>query len=85
MLANSADSIAALVPLFAETRDALLPLIGAVVLGASLLGCGLARWIATHERFGPPIQRLAPRLVPFALIAVGLYVLSNTRSDTLLP
>lgn len=84
MLANSADSIGALLPLFAETRDALLPLISAVVLAASLLGCALARWIASHERLGPPIRRIAPRLVPIVLIAVGLYVLSDTGTDTLL-
>lgn len=84
MLANSGDSLGALVPLFAETRDELLPLIGAVILLMSGLGCGLARWIASHPRIGPPVQRVGAKLVPFALIGVGLYVLSDTRTDTLL-
>jgi cadmium resistance protein CadD (predicted permease) len=83
MLANSADSLSALVPLFAETRDALLPLIALVVLAASAIGCWLARWISSHERLGPLIRRMAPRLVPFVLIGVGLYVLSDTGTDTL--
>ena len=84
MLVNSADSLSALLPLFAETRKALLPVIVVVVLAASVLGCGLARWIASHERFAPPLQRFGPKLVPFVLIAVGLYVLTNTGTDTLL-
>ena len=84
MLANSADSFGALIPLFAETRHSLLLVIVAAVLLTSLCGCALARWIASHERFGPPIRRVGPLLVPFVLIAVGLYVLSDTRTDTLL-
>ena len=84
MLANSADSFVALVPIFAESRPALLPLIGAVVLALSVIACLLARWITTHRRVGPAIQRIAPRIVPFVLILVGLYVLSDTATDTLL-
>lgn len=84
MLANSADSFGALVPLFAESRPALLPLIGAVVVAMSLLACLLARWITSHRRIGPAIRSIAPRLVPFVLILVGLYVLSDTTTDTLL-
>jgi cadmium resistance protein CadD (predicted permease) len=84
MLANSADSFGALVPLFAETRHALLPLIGAVILTLSLLACLAARSIASHPRIGPTLRTLAPRLVPFVLILVGLYILTNTRTDTLL-
>ena len=83
MLANSADSLGALLPLFAESQHSLLPVIVAAVLLSSLVGCALARWIATHEHFGPPIRRVGPVLVPFVLIGVGLYVLSDTRTDTL--
>lgn len=83
MLANSADSFGALVPLFAETRQSLLTVIVAAVILTSLCGCALARWIATHEHFGLPIRRVGPLLVPFVLIAVGLYVLSDTRTDSL--
>jgi len=81
MLANSADSFGALVPLFAETQRGLQPAIAFAVLATSLLGCLLARWIATHERVGPAIRRIGPVLVPFVLIAVGLYVLSDTPTD----
>jgi cadmium resistance protein CadD (predicted permease) len=82
LLANSADSLAALVPLFAETREALLPLVAVAILAVTLLGCGLTRWIASHPRVGPTLRRIAPKLVPFVLIAVGVYVLANTRGDT---
>jgi len=81
MLANSADSLGVLVPLFAETRDALLPMLAAALLSASLLGCALGYWITTHERIGDLVRRVGPRIVPFVLIGVGLYVLLDTRSD----
>lgn len=84
MLANSADSLAALTPLVAESRDVLLPVVGAVVLATSLAGCGIARWITTHERVGARVQQLGQKLVPYVLIAVGLYVLLDTRTDTVL-
>lgn len=82
MLAHSGDSFGALAPLFAETRRALLPLIATVVLVVTGLACGLARWIVSHPRVGPAIRAVAPRLVPFVLIAVGLYVLTNSPTDT---
>ncbi len=85
MLANSGDALGALVPIFAETRDALLPAAVAAVLATTLAGCGLLHWVVTHESFGPPIRRVGPRLVPFVLIAVGIYVLTNTGTDTVLP
>lgn len=83
LLANSGDTLAALVPLLAETRRALLPLVALAVLTTALLGCGVARWTASHARLGPLLQRIAPRLVPLVLIAVGLYVLANTAGDAL--
>jgi cadmium resistance protein CadD (predicted permease) len=82
LVANSTDSIAALVPLFAETREALLPPVAVAILAVTLLGCGIARWIASHARFGPPLRRSARLLVPIVLIAVGVYILANTRGDT---
>ena len=85
MLANSADSLGALAPIFAETQLALLPVIALAILAVSLAGCLLARWIASHPRVGPVLRRVGPVLVPFVLIAVGTYVLLDTRSDTLGP
>lgn len=85
MLANSADSFGALLPLFAETRDELLLVAGAAILATGLLGCAVAHWITTHERLGAPLRRLGPLLLPFVLIAVGVYVLLDTPSDTVLP
>jgi len=85
MLANSVDSLGTLVPLFAETRDGLLPAAVLAIPATTLSGCALARWIVSHPRLGPPIRRVGPRIVPFVLIAVGIYVLSNTGTDTALP
>jgi cadmium resistance protein CadD (predicted permease) len=82
MLANSADSLAALLPLFAETETGSLPVLVAVVLATTLLGCELARRLATSRRMGALLRRVGPVLVPIALIAVGVYVLLDTRTDT---
>jgi cadmium resistance protein CadD (predicted permease) len=83
MFTNSADTFAVLAPLFAETRPGLLPVAALAVVGVALVGCAIAQRLATSERLGPPLQRIAPRLTPFVLIAVGVYVLSNTATDAL--
>ena len=83
LLASSADTLGALLPLFAETDDGLLPVLVAVMLAATLLGCELARRLASSQSLGPTLRRVGPRLVPIALIAVGIYVLSDTGTDTL--
>ncbi len=84
LLANSGDTLGALLPLFAETRDALLFAIAATTLGMSAIGCALAYAIASHARVGPIVERVGAWLVPFALIAVGVYVLLDTTTDTVL-
>ncbi|SHJ25863.1 Cadmium resistance protein CadD, predicted permease [Shimia gijangensis] len=82
-LSLSTDSLAVLAPLMADTLPALriTALIGAgvAVLGLGLLGLTLARgaafsggWIAKLEKLGP-----------YAMIAVGLYVLANSATDTI--
>jgi len=81
LLAGGADSVSLLVPLFAETKTALKPVIVIEVLSIAVVGAWLARWIAAHERIGRGIERLGPRLVPFVLIAVGFYILMDTGTE----
>jgi len=79
----SFDSFAVLTPLFAESAPSyrLAGLIGAVT-AASLL-TAVAAWGAPKaQSFAPRLARL-DRIAPYIMIAVGLYILSNTGTDTL--
>ncbi|PSL17393.1 hypothetical protein [Shimia abyssi] len=82
-LSLSVDSFAAFAPLLADTQPLLrLPLLaGAVVAlaGLALLGLILAQGA---KQGGAWLSRLE-RLGPYAMVAVGLYILTNTATDTL--
>lgn len=82
-LSLSFDSFAVLTPLFAESAPSyrLAGLIGAIT-AASLL-TAVAAWGAPKaQSFAPRLARL-DRIAPYIMVAVGLYILSNTGTDTL--
>jgi cadmium resistance protein CadD (predicted permease) len=82
MIANSSDSFAAFVPLFAETREPFTFLIVAVGAGLSLAWCWLARWITSHASVQRPLQTWGAYVLPIMLILVGTYILTDTGTDT---
>jgi cadmium resistance protein CadD (predicted permease) len=84
MFSNSGDSIAVLLPLLAESSRPALLLIVSLYLVTSLLWCAVALAIAARPGLARRIQQRGARLVPWVMIAVGLYVLLDTRTDTLL-
>lgn len=82
-LASSADSLATFSAIFADTR----PPLGLVVL-ASAVGCatGLAiaaRRLVHHTDLGSRMSKAAPYVMPFLLIAIGLFILADTPTDVL--
>ena len=81
-LSLSTDSFAAFAPLIADTRQVLRVslLLGAALAAAALAGLGLMLASGARAQSGW-LQRLE-RLGPYAMIAVGLYVLANTGTDT---
>lgn len=83
MIANSSDSLAAFVPLFAETREPFTFLIVAVGAFLSLFWCWLAHWITSHTSVQKPLQRWGAYVLPIMLILVGAYILTNTGTDTI--
>jgi len=83
MLANSGDSLAAFVALFAETREPFTFVIVGVVGALSVAWIGLAWWITRHTTLQRPLQRWGRYLLPLILITVGAYILADTRTDTL--
>ncbi len=81
MLANGGDSLAVLAALFAETADRHVPLMVGATAAAGAGWCGAARWVASHERAGAALRRLAPRVLPYLMIGIGIYILSDTATD----
>ena len=81
LFANSGDTIFAVGPLFAESdNDARLGLVIGFVLVASvwlLLILNISERVA---RSGV-LSRLGPRLAPWMMILVGLYILSDSATD----
>ncbi len=84
-LANGSDSLAVFVSLLAETDDPFSYLVVGVAGLLALVWCGLAHWMVRHDTLGALLERVAPRILPFVLIAVGVYILLDTDTDTWLP
>lgn len=81
LFANSGDTIFAVGPLFAESgSDARLGLaIGFVLIAAVwlFLILTISRRVARSEL----LSRLGPRMAPWMMILVGLYILSDSATD----
>ena len=84
MFSNSADSIAVLLPLLAESLSTPTILIVTIYLFTSLVWCGLSITIASNRTLAQRISNAGEKLVPWVMVAVGVYVLSNTGTDSLL-
>ncbi len=82
-LANGGDTIAVLLPLFADTDDAMIWVLAATIVGAAMLWFALSRAIAKQAWVRRTLPRVERWLVPTLLIGVGFYILLNTSTDTL--
>jgi cadmium resistance protein CadD (predicted permease) len=74
-VANGADNIAAYVPLFANSSARAIALMGATFAALLALWCVAARWLVHHPAAGAPLRRYGPRLVPWVLIGLGVWIL----------
>jgi cadmium resistance protein CadD (predicted permease) len=83
MLGNSGDSLALLVPLLAETSRQFLPALLASWVLMALLLAGLALIIGGDERLAKRIEDRGSLVIPWIMVAVGLYILLDTATDTL--
>jgi cadmium resistance protein CadD (predicted permease) len=84
LLSNSADSIAVLLPLMAETESKLLPTLIGLYLLAGAGCCIVALAIVNQPKLAGRIKRHGEQLVPWIMIGVGLYILTDTNTDTLI-
>ena len=83
IFSNSADSIAVLLPLLAESGSTPTLLIVSIYLLTSILWCAIYLKIASNAGLAQRISARGEKLVPWVMIAVGIYVLSNTGTDSL--
>ncbi len=81
MLTHSWDSIGVLAPLFADTRTTLLPWMAVSVLTTGALLILTGQWAVSHPKTRQILAKVAPKILPFLLIGVGIYILTNTPTD----
>ena len=83
LLGNSGDSLAVFFPLIAESTPKAL-LFGLVVWGlVALAWILLALRLADNRQLARFLDERGARLVPWVMIAVGVYILFNTATDSL--
>jgi cadmium resistance protein CadD (predicted permease) len=83
MFSNSGDSIAVFLPLLAESgRGALLVIICTYLLSA-LVWAALSYCIAGQRELAVRIEARAEKIIPWMMIGVGLYILMDSSTDTL--
>lgn len=74
--ANGGDNLAVYIPVFAEDFS-LVPILAVVFVVMTALWCVLARYFVTHPRLVEPMRKLSPRLLPYVLIILGVWILSG--------
>jgi cadmium resistance protein CadD (predicted permease) len=83
-LANGGDNLAVYIPLFASRSRVEQAIMASVFLVMTAAWCWAAQSLINHPRLGAPIRRYARPASPYVLIALGLYILIDSRSYTLL-
>ena len=83
-VANGGDNLGVYIPLFAVRPAFDIAVIIAVFVVMTALWCVLARALVHHPALGAPIRRHAPWLTPLVLIAVGLLVIHDAGTLSLL-
>ncbi len=74
-VANGGDNIGVYVPVFARSDAAELGVTGGVFAVLTGLWCLAAGWLVRHPHAGAALRRHGPKVVPYALIAIGLWIL----------
>ena len=76
-IAAGGDNVGVYAPLFATSPAQAIAVYGAVfaVLTGAMLWA--AQRLVTHPALGAPVRRYGPRLVPWVLIALGIWILAG--------
>lgn len=83
-IANGGDNISAYVPYFAVQSYAQMAVAVVIFAAMTVLWCLASYWLVTHPRMGAPLRRSGHRLLPWVLIAVGIWVIHEAGSVRLL-
>lgn len=83
-IANGGDNIGIYTPVFATSTWA--EIVTYVVVFALMIAVwlGFSHWLVHHKSLGQPIRHFGPVLVPFVLIAIGIFVLYDAKSFSLI-
>lgn len=84
MLANSGDTLALMLPLIIDTRAQAYPFMALNYAAMVALWAAVAYWLADHKKVSKFVDRHGKKIVPWAMIGVGLYIFMNTATDTVL-
>ena len=80
-LAQSADNLIVYVSLFADSASRLRPTLFAALVGSAAVWCALGFWLGRRSLLARPLERGMRFALPVLLIAVGVYILSDTVTD----
>ena len=75
-IANGGDNLAVYVPLFAAQSSEVV-VFAAVFAVMTALWCALGLALVRNRWVGERVSRVAQRMFPFVLIALGLYILAG--------
>lgn len=77
-LSNGGDNLSVYIPVFAAHALPAVLAMACIFLLLTGVWCVLAYYLATHRYIGAPVRRYGQRLLPWVMIALGLYILSTT-------
>ena len=83
-IANSGDNISVYIPLFAGQDFVSLGIIIAVFLAMVGVGCGIAYLLTSQITIGYILSRYGRAIIPFILMALGLFILYDRGTFKLL-
>ena len=83
-IANSGDNISVYIPLFAGQDFVSLGIIIAVFLAMVGVGCGIAYLLTSQVTIGYILSRYGRAIIPFILMALGLFIMYDRGTFKLL-
>jgi cadmium resistance protein CadD (predicted permease) len=83
-VANGGDNVSVYIPLFALRSGRDIAVMGVVFAIMTALWLNLAYWLTRHRMIGEPVRRYTRLLMPFVFIALGVLILYQAGTLTLL-
>ncbi|OIQ74703.1 cadmium resistance transporter [mine drainage metagenome] len=83
-VANGGDNISSYTPAFATRTVSEIAIIGLVFAVLTAAWLGAAYFLTNHPTIGAPVRRYGQKAVPFALVALGSFILYNAGTIRLM-